>query len=740
MAASVLLVLATVVGSWLVSGVGVGTIALFLGYEVAYGGIPGLLLQRALSPGHQGTLRRVALGWPLGYALEIAAYALTSALHVRGALPYYPLTAVLFALVAFRRRRSEREVAPSGVAMSRGQVIACAAVAAAAALLVAGSAFPRLPLPGSVAQVTYPDDPVWHVSVAAEAANHWLLRDPNVSGEALPYHIFLYLHAGAVHRVTGIDVTVLIWRLLPLALVALLSLQLTQLARSFSRRAWAAPLAPFFFFFVGELDLDPWHSFPFQGQLWNDLWVSPTFLFGLVFFVPALVVLRDLAWGRAGWIALALLLLTAEGAKSATVPVIAGGLLLLLVWQRLAHRPIGRGLAGALAVAVAVSILYYAIVWHAAGSSAFSLDPPGAIRQMPVWATLAPHSGRALFWIAATAFGLVGRYGGLLPAAVWFGGPGRRELDDGRRLLICLFAAGLVPFLLLEHPGYSQLYFADYGAAAACVLAADGIVALAASWGAARAWRLLTGLGVLWLIALLVLALQGSIGFAKPYTALARAFGVHRIAWSWVLYPLVAWLVLLAIVLVLRRGGSAYATPLGFALVAAVVVVALLDQPLDVLPQDVHRLRHDQPLYDTTGRGLSLELYRGLFWLRENAPTNAVVAVDNQDVVPSDGAYFGYAAFSERRIFLGGWVFSNRASELGYAITTPKPVFPFPTRLTLQRAVFERADRNALSTMVRDYHVRYLLLDRANGHASPRVAMLGRRVFSNSAVSIYAVG
>jgi hypothetical protein len=53
---------------------------------------------------------------------------------------------------------------------------------------------------------------------------------------------------------------------------------------------------------------------------------------------------------------------------------------------------------------------------------------------------------------------------------------------------------------------------------------------------------------------------------------------------------------------------------------------------------------------------------------------------------------------------------------------------------------FQAWRSRGLRTLVRDYGVRYLVVDRVHGGEPARVARLGQRVFSNPAVAIFAVG
>lgn len=176
--------------------------------------------------------------------------------------------------------------------------------------------------------------------------------------------------------------------------------------------------------------------------------------------------------------------------------------------------------------------------------------------------------------------------------------------------------------------------------------------------------------------------------------------------------------------------------------VAGVVIGGFLDLPLDSINSIDNRIR-GKPFYSSSETAMNAGLYAGLTWLRHHAPVNTVIAVEKQkelvDRVEIPG-YFDYAAFGERRVFLGGWLYSSRTWEIGGAAVAHGRAVPFPDRLRLNNAVFVHADKNALRTLVRRYGVRYLLDDRQQGQASTRLRSLGRLVYSNPSVAIYAVG
>jgi hypothetical protein len=168
---------------------------------------------------------------------------------------------------------------------------------------------------------------------------------------------------------------------------------------------------------------------------------------------------------------------------------------------------------------------------------------------------------------------------------------------------------------------------------------------------------------------------------------------------------------------------------------AAVVAVGTLDTPIDSLYGAVSGSRLTVP-----GKRLTPELYRALSWIRDETPTGAAIAVNNQwkDSANTVPLAFDYSAFSERRIFLEGWLYSQRYLDEAPENVDVRYFRPFPERSSLNRLAFARGDPSALRTMERRYGVRYLLVDDVNGYRVDRraLARLARTVYRAPGVEV----
>ncbi len=329
---------------------------------------------------------------------------------------------------------------------------------------------------------------------------------------------------------------------------------------------------------------------------------------------------------------------------------------------------------------------------------------------------------------AGIGVGFLGLFGAPLSGLVWFAGR-RSELRPAYVLLLSLFAAGLLPYFLIVEPGVSELFFTQYGYAAAVLVSAAGIYWLwwAFPSGTSRGRSVVAGFVIAWPVTLLLL-----IGVPLLLTSSDK-----------LLY--LVWYGTLGLIVVPLLAGVVRSGPGRRGLWVRLLLITILgasafNVPLDVVPHLVRASRNGS-LYVHGGTGLTAAMYRGLEWIRQNTRSTDVVAVSNYSVDANHPEYddIYYSAFAERRVFLEGWRYGMKTLRLGPHYHISRMNMPYPERLRLNDAVFQRGDRAALRVLIRDYGVRYLLVDRVHYGKTAKVSALGRRVFSNSDVAIYAV-
>jgi len=724
-----------------------GELARYLGYEAVFVIGPGWLVLRAIAPRLRGVAWQLGLGWPIGLVLEILAFAVTAALDLRDLFLAYPALVGGLALAVMARRDRSAPSAESAPMFASAERWALAGLALAAFAFIGVGHFVTTPLPGTAPGDIYPADTTFHISVAASALHGWPPTDTWVIGEPFNYHYFVHLHMAAGSRVTGIDLPLIVSRLYLLPLDVLLVLQLGLAGRTLTGRRWAAPLTVVLVLLVREIDLSIGDITPFGGTELFHLWSSPSQLFGMTLFIPAFVVLAALLdpaisarlpsglRGRTElWAVLVLLLIGAGGAKSAIMPALIGGLVLYLGWGRLRGSRFDPTALPALGLCLILFVVFYLLMYRG-GSLGLQIDPPATIKQMPPLERLHEQwpgglLADAAFWIAAVPAGIAMYFGApLLGLALWRS-QDRGPLAPSAMLALSLLAVGIGAFLLLSDEYLEQTYFTSFGVIAAMPLAALGLIRFLES-AVPRAgirWRALAGFGIAWVAAALLLAAAADRLWERG----------HYLRSDVVAYlPVSAAIAGLAIV-ALRAAPARRALFSTFAVVA-VLLTASVDAPLDVFSNPAKDLVEGNKLYPTSPAGLRPREVRGMEWIRDNLPQDAILAVSNDRTPktvrlgPSDG---DYPAFTERRTLREEWAFTAKANELGQIDVAALRVDPFPERTMLERAVYGRADRTALREMEERYGVTHIVVSKKDGPVTPRLYSLGRVVFSNGAIDV----
>jgi hypothetical protein len=711
---------------WLVSGVRVGEIARFVPYELGFVVLPGWLAYRALMSSPGGRLRQLVLGWTLGYLLEIAAFISTAAIGVRELFVVYPVIVGLPAAWIARRRRRGGAAATAHDAVPAMAIWAGALLCTLLVLYAAGVGFAHTPLPRDVSSTTYQEDTVFTISVAAEALHHWPVTLPVVAGEPLHYHLFAYLHMAAITQVTGIDLSVVVMRLYVIPLLVLFALQLIWAGRLIGRSLSAGLAAAFVVLFLGELDASRTTRFLFNDSFFYWLLGSHTFLLGLAFFVPAVVLLNDLITSkprpghrRVGtWLLAAALLVGCVGAKSYALVEIAAGLFVFVLWRLWRDRMLNRPALLALVLSVALNVAASALVfrWNSAGAV---VSPLKAIKGMRGAEDLVGNLERLwgstdVSWVLGVAYGTVGLLGVPLLGIGLLLRYRRFSLTQSEVWLLSLFVAALPVLFLLTQPGRGQFFFVFFGVVPGAMLAAGGFRLF---W----AHRARESLGP---AAIVGLAACAGLLVAQQLAVTALVF-----------------LVLAGVLVTVFAVRPAHRQVLGTAAVGGCLVLGLLNTPLDWFPTLAGKSKDIPSAQDQGLTGLTAGLYQGLLWIRGNTDSSAVLAVSNHSIYPDnrDSKYFYYSAFAERRVVLESWDYTPQTAAQG-KFSLDAAHTPFPRRLRLSDAAIRGADEIAMRTLARDYGARYLVVDKVHGTASRWLPARARHVFANGDIDVYALG
>lgn len=720
-----LMVVGVMIGLPMAYGVSLADAVTYLGYGVGYAVVPGWLVYRALSHRPGSWLRQLAMGWSLGYALQLLAFMVTASAGARGAFVAYPLVVGIPAALAIRRKGA---LARPTERLSVDLRWMIAAVCVVATTYVAIAYFPANPLPGTQAVSYFPDYP-WHIALAAEAKNHWPIQDPNVAGLSMPYHYFVHVHMASASQVTSLDLPVVFFRLYNLPLVVLTTLQLVVAGRSLARSAYAGLVAACLVLLVNQVNLHhagPFAHTAFQGVLPTFLHLSPSIPFGLIFLVPLLILIGEAISSPPGetrvgdWVVIVLLMLGACDAKVAILPMLVAALVLYGVVRVLTRRglPSTVWISGGLASAIFVGLYLLQYRGHSSGAK---LDPSAGVRLfngMDAVSKVTPYvegvlptftGSGTLVSTGGVAFGVIGLFTAQLVGLVWLLADQRLRVNKRQAWLLAFLGVGLVVPLVSESPGTGNvLYFLAYGTVAGCILSAEGLH---------LAWRRRPHLDRSTMNKGVVVALAGLGLLATAMLLPARLHSdtdpdeVARTYLSAYLGLICGLVVLVVLCSRWLRHGRWVAA----GVVTSVVLVAgALDRPVELARSGV---RTKEPV--AAGRRWTPELYDAMAWIRDNTPGDAVVAVNNAEALE-----FGYAAFSERRTFLGGWGYSLAIRETGYAAVKhglatgtvgSAGAELFAPRVRLNDRAFRSVDPQAISALGAEHDVRYLVVDETNG-------------------------
>ena len=529
-------------------------------------------------------------------------------------------------------------------------------------------------------------------------------------------------------------------RLEPTFLIGLIAVELFALGRKVGGSLAAGVTTLILGMFAGEVNFS-WLDLANGGIPALGLLFSPSYQLGAVFFLAVCTVLIDrtaLATRGSRFshaLVLGILSFGAVGAKASVIPILAAGLALFILGQVPLHgakfKAIRLSNIGSFAIIAAVGIAGYVLI-YSGGGEGLTLKPLNFLAYTG-FASVYRQASHSPFHALLAIVGativlcvlLLSLIGALFIRTRWLP---LRAASSAERLLLCMFAASLAPFVLIAVPGDSQVYFIAYGFLAASVVSAAGITTAMRALGLGTADLLRPGL----ICGAGVLAVIIGLWRGRSTVALVPAYGF------------LACIVIVTVWLLRRRTSAATASGHQFLALGAVVLVCLTvaSEVFEQTAPSIDRWLRGEHAFQPSGvgvhHGVTTDLLRGLEWVRDHTPASAVIAINNHDVAGEDGSrYVYYSAFSERRVFLESWQYTSQAAR--YA-SLGRTETPFPRLLAINDAAVLHASPAAISLLHDRYGVRYILIDRHHGPpASPNLDRLAQIVYSNPDVAVLRI-
>lgn len=449
-------------------GVPISDLGVFTLYAALGLALPGLLWVRVLYRRPHTLPEELALGLALGYAAEVLCYLPARAAGAPLLVAAWPMgTYALFAAVPRLRahcRVTRRPKAPLWWSW-------CLALAVIGLTLwISVGYFAAHPIAGP--RGAAPVAALPHLDMIDRLISH------GPGGGPFGHDWFVHAHLAAASWITGVEPSVLLFRLAPLPMLAALVVLLGMAGRRFtgSRRQALAALTAAAFVTAPSL-----YAGTAAGLLtWTPAqeWAMPAQTFGALLFAPLVVLLLDLFGDRASrrgvWLMFAVLLAALAGAKAVYVPLLAAGLLAVVTVEAVKWFSLPRRATAALGLAACALAAQAALLGDAWQGTA--VQPLAFVRAS--WAGLTgagdPAEAPVSSLAGVTALCL------LCGAITWCGVLGllRRPRLLARPpvvLALGMGAAGLGALLLLGDPYQAQ---GDYLQAACPYLAMAAVYGL----------------------------------------------------------------------------------------------------------------------------------------------------------------------------------------------------------------------------------------------------------------------
>jgi hypothetical protein len=699
-------------------GTPVNQTLIFAAYVTIGIAVPGMLWVRLLRGRASHVSEDLALGLAAGYCIEIATYLAARAGGAPVLFLLWPIsTYLVFSAVPGLRIYWRGDGATRPVWWSW----ALAAMLGYLVIYSAGTFFYSHALTGT--DTPYVDMP-YHLALIAELRNHVPPEVPWVSGIPLAYHWFFYAEAAATSWATGIEPATLLYRLSGLPMfVAFVVLTATAAGR-LTGRTWTGPLAVGVALFGTVAVPYAWAGIPvfdtqtvvYDTQTLGLTWISPTNLFGLAVFASVVLTLMDRLQADAGfprrhWVLIALLVAGASGAKASLLPLLIGGLLVVVagcaMWTHRLHRN------AAIALLITIPIFALAAVGLYRGTAPGMVIGLESLRLLPV-VNLAGSEGLSrlvlplgglvialLLWSFqwSGAFGISNRH------PTWSG-------DTRSLFLLGIGAAALGAVATMYYPGMSQIFY---------LTATAGVFGVLVSAGIARVLPERTGYRPL-IVCLSLAVLVGGIAVS----AIGKIGPQHAPTLAGDGLPRVLLELLLPVLLLAGLAIAAYAAlrlmapkwPVLQGAVALIVIAMVMGYSMPSVANVVAAPLRGGPPPGLTVRGAGIDAAR---WLRDHSDPNDLVATNLHcawytTVYDScNPISFWVAGYSERRVLVEGWAYTTKSIILPSGQLAP---FWDQPRLAANDSAFTVPSEAGMARLRDVYGVRWLLADLTGADAN----------------------
>lgn len=678
----------------------------FLAVEVALNVLPGVLVWRALRVRAMSLWVDVPCGTGVGHAVSLAAYFLLRWCGVPLLVWAVPLLIVApFVLVPKLRwvwRPARDDAATTAYSLGVSAVLAFAFV-----WFARFQAWNPVSLPDEIHQST---DHPYLLSLAAELKHHFPPRVPFVTGEPLYYHWFFFGDAASASWATGLELDLLVFRLLPIWYLLMTVAAFAAVARVISNSQAVGLLAVAVTAGVSLTTPLGWVS---DTNVWvvgaNLLsiynWApSPTQAFALLLSMPLVLLVAEVVRvppGRVprGRLALVMLLsLVVMGAKAVFIPVLVAGVLLALAHAALRSRRL-QAPTLLIVLVLVVELAFAQLVLFGGETRGAAVGAGGTFLPFTQAFGFGASNTRQLPWFYSGAVIFVAWVGPVVAALGLL--TKRPKPDSAVAFLAGMCIASLAAALLLTHPGLSQLKFLRAAMPWGALLGAWGAVVLVKSAGGSTR-RLFVGVGAA-LVAGAMLAVLNRHGVQDTDPSVAVLVGPYLAA-------AVCVVVIAGLCAVGGRERRAHPLAASILVAYALLLGCGLVSTAVMWRSDVVRVASTGEPPVPVG-GIPAARY-----LRDASTTSDLVATNAHCRIRPEEACdhrnHWIAAWTERRVLVEGWAYTTTANRGGRSMgeVVKGPFWDLPL-LEANDELFTRPNRSTRDRLAAIARVDWLVVD-----------------------------